>query len=161
MKENLATVSSEIQDYLKSVGIAIFHGEEREVDGVPTVHWDSLRRPDYHEFVAAAMAAGAKLINMYVNEFSVDMLDALADRVALLPREQRQKVERRLRELRVYNDYVCQIELSFDLGQRVYLFELRTEWFDDLNELLHEIDDSDDDDDDAEAPLGGGYFSKN
>jgi len=31
---------------------------------------------------------------------------------------------------------VCAIELSFDHEGRVFLFDLRTEWFDDFSEML-------------------------
>jgi len=117
-----------------------------------------VRRPDYHEFVAAAEAAGVKLVNMFVNEFVSELVDDALDRVSELPREERREVEQRLRDLRGYAGKVCQIELSFDLGQRVYLFELRTEWFDELNDLVYELNDGVDDDED---PLSGGYFSKN
>lgn len=160
MNLNLETLSSEIREYLESRGMAIFHGEERDGENLATIHWDSLRRPDYRAFVAAAEAAGVKLVNMYVNEFDAELLEDALDRVDELPREERREVEKNLRELRAYAGYVCQIELSFDLGQRVYLFELRTDWFDDLNELLYRINDGLVEDDD-ESPLGGGYFSKN
>ena len=53
---------------------------------------------------------------------------------------------------------MCQIELSFDLGQRVYRFELRTEWFDELNELMHEMDEGLGEDD---SLLGGEFLSNN
>ncbi len=159
MNKNLKTLSSEIEDYLQASGIAIFHGEERDGDNSPTIHWDSLRRPDYRAFVAAAQAAGVKLINLFVNEFSVDVLDDLQERVGELPREERREAELRLREIRGYEGFVCQIELSFDLGTRVYLFELRTEWYDDLNEMLHQMEEGLGEEDDS--PLGGGYFSKN
>ncbi len=160
MNHNLDTMCTEIQEYLASRGITVFHGEERDGEELPTLHWDTLRRPDYHGFVDAAEAAGVKLVNMYVNEFSVEMLDTVTERVKEIPRDERREVEARLRELRAYAGFTCQIELSFDLGQRVYLFEVRTEWFDDLNELLHELD-GDLTDEDDESPLGGGYFSKN
>ena len=158
MKTNLDKISTEIQEYLTSRGIAIFHGQERDGPDLATIHWDSVRRPDFRGFVAAAEAAGVKLVNLYVNEFASELIDDVMDRVSELPREERREVEQRLRDLRGYAGKVCQIELSFDLGQRVYLFELRTEWFDELNDLLYEVDGGVDDDED---PLSGGYFSKN
>jgi hypothetical protein len=53
--------------------------------------------------------------------------------------------------------------LAFDLAPRVYILDLRTEWFDDLNELVERIEDAyhDEDDGPEEEPLSGGYFSKN
>jgi hypothetical protein len=61
-----------------------------------------------------------------------------------------------------YEGFTCQIELSFDHAQRVYIFDLRTEWFDDLSELIERIQESfHDDDEGTESPLGGGYYSNN
>jgi hypothetical protein len=57
---------------------------------------------------------------------------------------------------------VCAIELSFDHDGRVFLFDLRTEWFDEFSEMLDEIQllvpDPDEGDDDS--PISG-YFSRN
>jgi hypothetical protein len=61
--------------------------------------------------------------------------------------------------MRGYSGFTCQIELSFDLAPRVYMFDLRTEWFEDLNEMIDQIDDACDERDDEE-PMHG-YFSKN
>jgi len=62
--------------------------------------------------------------------------------------------------MRSYIGFTCQIELSFDLAPRVYVFDLRTEWFDDLNDLLDRVDDAAHKSE-GDSPLGGGYFSKN
>ena len=78
----------------------------------------------------------------------------------MLPNDERRTVEQRLREMRAYLGFTCQIELSFDLGPRIYVFDLHTDWFDDLNELLDRIDEAYEDETD-EDPLSGGYFSKN
>ncbi len=158
MKNNLDKISTEIQEYLTSRGIAIFYGQQRDGEDLPTIHWDSRRRPDYQAFVAAAEAAGVKLVNMYVNEFDAEIVDDLMDRVDELLREERRDAEKQLRGLRGYAGFVCQIELSFDLGQRVYRFELRTEWFDELNELMHEMDEGLGEDD---SLLGGEFLSNN
>jgi hypothetical protein len=67
-----------------------------------------------------------------------------------------------LNDLRAYEGSVCAIELSFDHEGRVYLFDLRTEWFDEFSEMQDEIQllvpDPDDGDDDS--PISG-YFSRN
>ena len=45
----------------------------------------------------------------------------------------------------------------------IYMFELRTEWFEEFNAILDDIDVSvspEDDDEDEGGPMGG-YFSKN
>jgi hypothetical protein len=79
----------------------------------------------------------------------------------LAPQESRH-FEERLIDLRAYEGSVCAIELSFDHDGRVFLFDLRTEWFDEFSEMLDEIQllvpDPDEGDDDS--PISG-YFSRN
>ena len=75
-------------------------------------------------------------------------------------REDRRGLEKRLRELRAYAGFTCQIELSFDLAPRVYVFDLRTEWFEELSDLLDSIDDVFEENKSGEEPPSG-YFSQN
>jgi hypothetical protein len=160
MKLNLDSMRSEIQEFLDSHGIAVFHGTPHG-DEVPAVYWNIERHPDYRTFLAAAEAAGVRMITLYANQFAVEVIDEAMDRLneSGMGREDRRALELRLREMRAYGGFTCQIELSFDLAPRVYLFDLRTEWFEDLNEMLHRIDDAREERDDEE-PLHG-YFSKN
>jgi hypothetical protein len=64
--------------------------------------------------------------------------------------------------LRIYDGFVCAIELSFDHEGRVFLFDLRTDWYEEFSEVLDEIEmmDTGADDDDDDQTMGG-YFSKN
>ena len=159
MKLNLDTLRSEIQDYLESRGIAVFHGFPRAQE-IPAVYWDTEGHPDYREFLSVAEKAGVRLVTLYANEFSNEVLDDAEQRLDSLPREERRELESRLRQMRGYTGFICQIELSFDLAPRVYLFDLHTEWYEELNELLDQIEDAEDEGEE-ESPLGGGYFSKN
>jgi hypothetical protein len=163
MKLNLETLRTEIQEYLESHGMVVFHGCPRSGDASGAVFWDTERHPDYHLFLAAAEAAGVRLVTLHAHEFTEDMIDDALDRLeeSDLPREERRAIEMRLREMRGYAGFTCQIELSFDLTPRVYVFDLRTEWFDDLNDLLDRIDEAYEEDEEDEEPLGGGYYSKN
>jgi hypothetical protein len=53
------------------------------------------------------------------------------------------------------------VELSFDHDGRVFLFDLRTDWYEGLSEILDEIQIMDaESDDDDDTPISG-YFSKN
>jgi hypothetical protein len=161
MKLNLDTMRSEIQDYLESRGMVVFHGSPREGGDPPTVYWDTEGHPDYHAFLSAAESSGVRLITLWANDFSDDLIDDALDRLqtSALPRDDRRSIQTRLSEMRAYSGFTCQIELSFDLGPRVYIFDLRTEWYDDLNDLLDRIDAAYESED--EDSLGGGYFSKN
>jgi hypothetical protein len=76
-----------------------------------------------------------------------------------LERDERRAVELRLNEIRAYEGFTCQIELCFDHAQRTYVFDIRTEWFDELNDLIERMDDFFEDDED-ENPLSG-YYSNN
>jgi hypothetical protein len=63
--------------------------------------------------------------------------------------------------MRAHEGSVCAIELSFDHQARVFLFDLRTEWFEEFSDLLDEIhlltaEPSDGND----SPISG-YFSRN
>ncbi|MBZ5603287.1 MAG: hypothetical protein LAO79_13375 [Acidobacteriia bacterium] len=163
MKTNLDTLRGEIQDYLESHGIAVFHGTPRGAEETGMVYWDVERHPDYRAYLAAAEAAGARVVTIFANEFNQEVIDDAQERLeeSSLTREERRAIEQRLREMRAFAGFTCQIELSFDIAPRVYIFDLRTEWFEDLSDLLYRIDDAYDTEDEDDEPLGGGYFSKN
>jgi len=66
-----------------------------------------------------------------------------------------------LRELSVYEGFTCAVEMAFHYEDTLYVFELKTDWFSELNQLLEDLnlaDNSDEDDDDGTL---GGYYSKN
>jgi hypothetical protein len=93
--------------------------------------------------------------------FMSDQVDDALEQLATcnLPREESREFEQRLTGMRGYDGFVCAIELSFDHEGRVFLFDLRTEWYDELTEILDEIQVlTSDAEDDASM---GGYFSKN
>jgi len=161
MRANLDTVRSEIQEYLESRGIAVFHGIPRGSEDA-AVYWDTARYPDYRTYLTAAEAAGVRLVTLYANEFSDEVVDDALSRLeeSSLPRDDRREIEQQLRKVRGYSGFTCQIELSFDLAPRVYVFDLRTEWYEELSDVLDRIDDAYAEGDD-EDPLGGSFFSKN
>ncbi len=162
MKANLENLSTEIQDHLRANGLAIFHGFPRAFDEVPAVYWNTADNPDYKAFIAAAQAAGARLVTLYANNFDEAVIDDALERLddPSIPRDERRAIEKRLRELRAYSGFICQIELSFDLAPRVYVFDLRTDWFDELNELLDAIDEAYEESEPGD-PSPGSYFSQN
>jgi len=156
---NLDTLRSEIQDYVETRGMALFQGFSRAED-IPAVYWDVNAHPDFRDFVNVAEKAGARLITMFANEFSSDVVEDAEQRLESLPREERRELESRLRKIRGYTGFICQIELSFDLAPRVYVFDLHTDWYEDLNDILDQIEEAESEDED-DTPLGGSYFSKN
>jgi ABC-type branched-subunit amino acid transport system substrate-binding protein len=164
MKLNLDVLKTEIRENLESRKFAIYNGYSRAMDAVPMVFWDTHRFPDYQAFLDTAEAAGAKLVVLHTREFSALLVDNAVEQLedADFLTEDRRGLERRLRELRAYDGFTCAIELSFDQNGRVYMFELRTEWYDEFSDLLDEIESAvpDPEDETDEGPMGG-YFSKN
>jgi hypothetical protein len=164
MKPNLDVLKPEIELYLEEAGIAVFYGYSRPLDAAPTVYWDCEQYPDYRLFIQSARAAGAKLVVFHQREFFSEQIDEALEKLHAceLPPQDSHHFEERLSDLRAYEGSVCSIELSFDLEGRVYLFDLRTEWFDEFSEIQDEIHllvpDPDASDDDS--PIGG-YFSRN
>ena len=161
MKPNLDTLKAEIEHYLEESGLAIFYGYSRALESAPTVYWDCDQYSDYKKFVEAARTAGVRIMVLHQRTFMSEQVDDALDQLAgcNMPREEHREFEERLSEMRAYDGFVCEIELSFDHGGRVFLFDLRTEWYDELTGILDEIQvltaESDDD------PSMGGYFSKN
>ena len=78
-----------------------------------------------------------------------------------LPSQESRSFEERLSDMRAHEGSVCEIELSFDHEGRVFLFDLRTDWFDEFSDMLDEIQlltaEPDNGDD---SPISG-YFSRN
>jgi hypothetical protein len=163
MKPNLDTLKTEIEQHLEESGLAVFYGYSRGLESVQGVYWDCDQYPDYKLFVKVAQIAGVKVIVFHQREFSADQLDEALEQLAGcdMPREEYHELERRLNDMRVYSSFVCAIELSFDHNGRVFIFDLRTDWYEELSDILDEIQIMDaESDDDSDTPISG-YFSKN
>ncbi len=164
MRSNLDSLLNEIQEYLQTRDIVIFQSFPRSGEPGTSVYWDTERHPDFREFLGAAEAAGVRMVTLYSRELEEDLIEDALEQLtgAAIDRDERRSMESRLKEIRGYAGFTCQIELSFDLAARTYVFDLRTDWFDDFNDLVDRIEDSYDDEDEGETPMsGGGYFSRN
>jgi hypothetical protein len=164
MRPNLDSLRRDIQQHLESRRMAVFRSYPRaelESSLPGAVYWDSENHPNYQEFVEAAWAAGVRMMTLYAREFTSDIVEnALAQLSDTeMDRDEQRAIEARLNEIRPYEGFTCQIELSFDHAQRTYVFDVRTDWFDELNELVERIEDSYQDEGD-ENPLSG-YYSNN
>jgi hypothetical protein len=128
------------------------------------VYWDCDEYPDYRLFIHAARAAGAKILVFHQRQFFNEQIDDALERLNAceLPSQESRSFEERLNELRTHQGSVACIELSFDHEGRIFLFDLRTEWFEDFSEMLDEIQllTTDDDDEEDDSPITG-YFSRN
>lgn len=146
--------------------MVIFPSFQRSGDPGPAVYWDTEKDSDFRSFLAAAEATGVRMVTLFTRELEDDMIEDAIDQIpeTAMDRDERRSTESRLRELRAYTGFTCEIEISFDLGGRVYIFDLRTEWFDELNDLVDSIEENfleADSEDEDEKGLDHGYFSRN
>ena len=161
MNLNLDELKNEVLAYMETEAFVVFHGYSRLADADSFVAWDTDRLPEYRSFLSAAKKAGVKMVVYHFREFSPTHLEDAAERLeeSELGAEERRGIERRLRGLRAFEGFTCALELSFDYQGRVYLFNLRADWYDDYLNLVEELDaalpDEDEDDD------MGGYYSQN
>jgi hypothetical protein len=164
MKQDLDSLKKEIQNSVERSGFALFHGCSRVLDDIHMVHWDVDRHPELEPFLAAARQVGVKMLVLHHREFTESNVDDAIERLddCEMSMEDRHDLERRLEALRKYDGSTCAIELSFDYQDRVYMFDVRTDWYMDFIDALEEIepyfDDEDEEDDDDTI---GGYYSRN
>ena len=161
MKSNLATLRAEMEEYLRSHDVAIFYTIHPADPHSTGAYWDIAGHPDFRAFVATAEAAGVRLMNLYAHEFREESIDSAVELMddSELSRDDRRATEKQLHEFLAYAGLICEIELSFYLGSRAYIFDLRTDWYEEYHEVLNRIEGDPGEDDDE--PLGGPYFSKN
>jgi hypothetical protein len=165
MKPNLDNIKKEIQEYLSTQNIAVFRGIVADLHRQGLVLWDVRREPDFRKFIECGRQIGVKMMLLSFGELDIGMIEEAMEKLseADMPREEQRAIERRLKELRPFAGFTCSVELSFEFQNRFYLYDLRTEWYEELLELMDQIDlsisdgevDEDEDDD------MGGYFSRN
>ena len=163
MNADLDTLKDQVEKYLLEQGFNVFYGQSRTLESLPLIYWDCDRESDFRKFLGVARTAEAKLIVFHWREFTADAIDDALDRLdaAGMPAEDSRSLERRLKQLRAYEGFTCALELSFDHEGNIYVFDRTTEWYDDLSDILDEIDMFNvDEDEDDEGPIGG-YFSQN
>ena len=105
-----------------------------------------------------------KIVIFASTEFGIADIEELSERLdeCELSRDERRDFESRLRELRTYDGVTCTLELAFDLGGRLYVYEVQPDWYEEFLNLEEEVSAHlpDGEDYDAGDSLGG-YFSKN
>ena len=166
MKPNLETLKNEIRAHLESNGLAVFAGHVSELHEQRLVIWDVEHESDFRKFVDCAIQAQVKLMVFNYSDLDRSMIDEAIERLedTDLTREEQRAIERRLKELRAFDGFTCAVEMSFEYGGRVYLYNLRTDWYEELLDLMEQIEiavsDGDKADGDEDEPMGG-YFSRN
>jgi hypothetical protein len=166
MALDLETVRKEMQGHLEKSGMPIFFGYHRTLDSLMQVNWDTDGHPDFREFLETARKSGAKLVVFNQVAFQLDQIDEALEELetADFTREEKRHFETRLKQLQAYEGFTCSLQLSFTMEGRLYLFELRTDWYDSLRDILSELEVATDpfsEEEEEEGPIGGGYFSNN
>ncbi len=141
MDLNLDTLKQEMLAYLEHSGFAVFRSAPGGLEGMPMVLWDAERYPDYQMFLDTARKTGAKMILFAAREFgSPEIEDAVEELDECdLTREERRDLESRLRALRVHDGVTCSLELAFDHHARMYVYEVRPDWYDEFLSIGEEI----------------------
>ena len=163
MDLNLDTLKGEMLEYLEAGSFAIFHSSPGGLEGMPMVIWNTEKFPDYQIFLETAKRVDAKLILFASSEFTAEELEGAVEELegCDFTREERRDLESRLADLRAYEGVTCSIELAFDYQSRLYVYELRPDWYEEFLTIGDEIDThlpTAADDDNGSL---GGYFSKN
>ncbi|MBC8166387.1 MAG: hypothetical protein H7Y20_11005 [Bryobacteraceae bacterium] len=162
MKLNLDTLKTEIDDWLKKTGFVVFYGFAR-TDVTREIDWDTEHHPDYKLFVDVAKQLEVRLVVLHQRQFNAAIIERAVEEVqaSSLEYEEQRRIEGRLRELGMYDGFTCAVELSFDYQENMYVFELRTEWYDELHDMLDQLDIGIDPDEEDNDETYGGYYSKN
>lgn len=166
MDLNLDALKDEITAYLEESGFTVFYGFVKDPGQLSCAYWDSERYPDYRMYLEVARRLGNKLIMFQTRVFEPDQLEEAHDMLqeADLSLTELQAYRRRIRELEQHAGHTCAIRMAFDYNQRLYLYEIQTDWYLDYLELMEEIRDAtfgdfeEEEDDDGTID---GYFSKN
>jgi len=153
----------EMLHHLQELGIPVFYGYSRGLESCVQVYWDTGRHADFREFVEAGRRGGARLMVFAQQGFALDDIDEALDQLedSKLTRDEKHAFETRLRELQPFEGFTGALELSFDLEGRVYVFELRTEWYQSLKDTLLELEASTEEEDTEDQGPIPGYFSRN
>jgi hypothetical protein len=163
MKLNLDSLKTEIQQYLQENGFLLFRGVSRGLDEMFEVSWDTERYPDYKAFLEIAKELNVRLIIFHHRELGAGVIDEAIENLSSsgYDYEDQRSFEHRLRELSVYDGFTCAVEMAFHYQDTLYVFELQTDWYAELNQILEDLALTENSDEDGDDGTLGGYYSKN
>ena len=165
MHSDLDRLRNEMQQYLENNGFVVFHGASRLTEDEGVVYWDTERHPDYHEFLNCAAKLDAKIIVLHSREFektSIEDVQAEIEESTLAPSERRE-LDRRLNALRPYTGFTSNLEISFDHAGGIYMYEVRSEFMNELLSIMAELDNGyypGEEPDEGDDPPSG-FYSRN
>lgn len=164
IRQDLDTLCAEVERDLAKRPFAIFRGHHRALENRSQVDWDVIKSPDFRDYLACAERLGIRLLVFSHQKLTSQLLDQVRERLdtADLSREDARDFERTLKKLRGYEGFTSSLELSFDFESITYIFHISTPWYDELLDMIEDLDDAIEqtgNEDDA-GPMGG-YFSQN
>jgi hypothetical protein len=162
MAIDLESLKAEIQAFLDTSDLAVFHGV-RTTPPQNSFYWDTEREPDFRKFLDTARKAGVKLVTFDFDQFTQDEIDEAFDSLddCGFSREERRQYENRMKELRKYEGFTSRVELSFTFDGVFYWFRRQSEWYTEWLDVAGELEllsDVGDEDGSDDLP---GYFSTN
>lgn len=164
MDLNLDTLKREILEYLDSSGFVVFHSHAGGLEGMSMVTWDTERYPDYRMFLDTAQKIGCKMILFASRDFDESEIEEALEQLddSDLPAEERLELEGRVRAVRGYEGVTCALELAFDHHARMYVYELRPDWYEEFlgvcDEITSHLPIPEEEEDDGSL---GGFYSNN
>ena len=162
MRPNLDSLTEEIQQYLEAEHFVVFRSLSRTLDEGAFVYWDIHHQPDFRRFLECALQLGVRLIHFHSREFRPqhreDALELLEE--IEMPRDEKREMQRRVKELAIYEGFICAVELSFDFEGRIYVFDVQTEWYEEWQEILDDLE-SFGPEPPSESGGYGGFYSNN
>lgn len=161
MAQDLDEIKREMEHSLEAAGFVVFRGQSRMMEHA--VLWDSDRHPDFHLFLETARRNDVNVIVFHHTEFAEGEIDDAFERLeeCEIPAETRRRIERRLKELRIYSGFVAALELSYDYRGCIYLYGRQSEWYQEFLDLSADIDAFLEEAESGEDGPVGGFFSRN
>ena len=166
--ENLDSLKLEIEQHIRDNGFAMFRGLERSsMDRDLSINWDTLRFPDFKEFLAVAAAAGVKIVVFHFVVLApshIQMLQSHLDE-ASIERDEKRNLSRAIQRLKMYEGFISSVAISFDHGINTYLYSLSTAWQTEMDNIAERIEPFLPDfltgEDENDGPVGGSFYSRN
>ena len=164
IRQDLDTLCAEVERDLATRSFAIFRGHHRALENRSQVDWDVIKSPDFHDYLACAERLGVRLLVFSHQKLTTQLLDQVRERIDTtdLSREDSRDFERTFKKLRGYEGFTSSLELSFDFEGITYIFHISTPWYDELLDMIEDLDDAIEHaaGDEDGGPMGG-YFSQN
>ena len=138
--DNLLSLKDDMVAFIEGHGLKRLPGYITE--DVPSIVWDGADNPDaWKDFVEMAKHVGAPFVTFSEMTLESDELDELVEAVSDInfpDEESTELVEAKL--LRKYTGMVGYIQLGFAYQGLVYLYEATTEWYENYQMLLEDIE---------------------